>query len=120
MGHRTISVCVAILTTFCVANAVAASFDCGKAKTLDEVAVCRNADISALDSEMGGLWYAYNLMPMGMGSSGARRDDARQFLRDRSVCAANVACLRKLYAARNQALRSGIKNAVDIMIREDN
>lgn len=109
-----------MLAAFCAAEAFAASFDCGKAKTPDEVAVCKNPDISALDSEMGGLWYAYNLMPMGMGSSGARRDDAHQFLRDRSVCAANASCLRKLYAARNRALRDGIKNAVDAMVREEN
>lgn len=104
--------CLLVVAAFWTTNASAASFDCSKAKAPEELAVCKNPDLSALDSEMGGLWYAYNLLPMLMGSSGARRDDAQQFLRDRAVCAANVACLRRVYTARNLALRSDIKGAI--------
>lgn len=35
--------------------AEAASFSCTKASKLDETAVCANPELSALDSEIGGL-----------------------------------------------------------------
>ncbi len=43
-----------------VSPAGAASFDCNKATAPDEIAICANPDLSALDSEMGGLWFAYS------------------------------------------------------------
>ena len=120
MDYRPIAVFAAILAAFCAGQAHAASFDCGKAKAPDELTVCRTPDLSSLDSEMGGLWYAFNAMPMAMGSSGARRDDAHQFLQDRGACAADAACLRKVYVARNQSLRGGIKNVLQNMQQEEN
>ena len=110
--RNTIVCCLFVVAVLWTTNASAASFDCSKAQAADELAVCKNADLSALDSEMGGLWYAYDLLPMLMGSSGARRDDAQQFLHDRASCADEVACLRKVYVARNAALRNDIKAAI--------
>ena len=63
--------------------------------------------LSALDSEMGGLWFAYSRFPFLMGANGVRHDEARQFLDDRAACAADVACLRQLYDARIAALQDG-------------
>lgn len=90
----------------------AASFDCAKASAPDEVAVCANPGLSALDSEMGGLWYAYSRAPMLMGSSGNRRDAAQALLADRRQCAADIACLHRVYLARIRALRQGIDAAM--------
>ncbi|MFK8251609.1 lysozyme inhibitor LprI family protein [Ancylobacter terrae] len=90
----------------------AASFDCAAAKAPDEIAVCGNARLSELDSEMGALWFAYRAIPMMMGANGARQDEARAFLQDRATCGGNGACLTKLYAARIAALKSGITAAV--------
>lgn len=101
-------------------TASAASFDCSRARTPDEKAVCANAGLSAQDSEMGGLWYAYRQMPMGMGSSGARDDDAQQFLTDRRACGASTACLGKLYIARNSNLRTYLATAIQQTISEQN
>lgn len=95
------------------APAGAASFDCAKAAKPDERAICANADLSALDSEMGGLWFAFSKVPMLMGSSGARRDDAQAFLQQRAQCGGNVDCLRPLYYARIGALKSGVSQAMD-------
>lgn len=103
-----------------VTTASAASFDCRQAKNADEKAVCANATLSAQDSEMGGLWYVYRQLPMGMGSSGARNDDAQRFLADRKVCGANVTCLAKLYTARNKALRAHVATAIQQTISEQN
>ena len=89
-------------------QAGAASFDCTKAKAPDEIAVCANPDLSALDSEMGGLWFAYSQIPFLMGMSGNRQDEARAFLQTRSACGANVACLTTAYHQRNTTLKQQI------------
>lgn len=86
----------------------AASFDCSQAKAPDEIAVCTNPDLSALDSEMGGLWFAYSQLPFLMGASGDRQDEARAFLQTRAACGANVSCLRGAYTQRIATLKQEI------------
>lgn len=90
----------------------AVSFDCSSARAPDELAICANPGLSALDSEMGGLWYAYSRVPMLMGSSGNRRDAAQTFLAERRQCGDDVACLDRVYRARIGALRQGIDAAM--------
>jgi uncharacterized protein len=91
------------------APAQAASFDCSKATAPDEKAVCQDGVTSALDSEMAGLFFAYDRVPMLMGSSGARHDDAEAFLAERGKCGADLTCLRKVYTARIATLRESIE-----------
>ncbi|MCS0501830.1 lysozyme inhibitor LprI family protein [Ancylobacter mangrovi] len=100
--------------------ASAASFDCGKARTPDERAVCTDPALSALDSEMGALWFAYSRMPLLMGASGARRDDARTFLSDRAACGANTPCLTALYHKRNATLKQQLGGAIETLTKEAN
>lgn len=101
-----------------VLPAEAASFSCTKASKPDETAVCANPELSALDSEIGGLWFAYSRFPFLMGSNGVRHDEARQFLQDRAACTADVACLRKVYDARIAALHNGVKRALAGIVAE--
>lgn len=108
----------AVLLALGPSPAPAASFDCAKARTPDERAVCADPNLSALDSEMGGLWYAFNRFPFLMGMSGARRDDAKQFLTQRSACGSNAACIGALYKARIAALREGVAAAIANMAKE--
>lgn len=86
----------------------AASFNCSRAKSADEVAVCANPGLSALDSEMGGLWYAYSRVPMLMGGNGNRNDEAQAFLSTRRACGGNVGCLTRAYRGRIGVLRKEI------------
>jgi uncharacterized protein len=95
----------------------AASFDCTRARAADEVTVCRTASLSNLDSEMGGLWYAYSRVPMLMGGNGNRGDEARAFLDARRRCTRNVACLTTLYRARIAELHRGIDSAMEEYFR---
>lgn len=92
--------------------AEAASFDCARARAADEIAVCRSLELSALDSEMGGLWYAYSRIPMLMGGRSARADAAQAFLERRARCGRNLACLRAAYRDRIAVLRRGIDGAM--------
>jgi len=99
-------------TLFLATPAAAASFDCARARSADEVTVCRNASLSALDSEMGGLWYAYSRVPMLMGGNGNRGDEARAFLDRRRGCGRDTACLTAAYRARIGELHRGIDAAM--------
>ncbi len=110
----------AVLPGCLVAPASAASFDCAKARLPEEIAICRSTALSELDTEMGALWFSYSRVPMAMGSNGARRDDAEQFLRDRASCNADVSCLVFVYRRRNAALRQAIVETMDRIFREEN
>jgi uncharacterized protein len=92
--------------------AVAASFDCSKARAPDEIAICANPRLSALDSEMGGLWFAYSQVPFLMGMAGNRQDEARAFLQARSACGANVACLTGAYNTRIATLKQQLTSSM--------
>jgi len=108
------------LTLFLASPAAAASFDCNRARAVDEVIVCRTPSLSALDSEMGGLWYAYSRVPMLMGGSGNRRGEAQDFLDRRRACGRNVACLTSAYRARIRELHQGIDAAMAEFSRMQN
>jgi uncharacterized protein len=95
-----------------ISEANAASFDCSAASTPDEKAICADPALSSLDSEMSGLWFGYKAMPLLMGASGNRQDEAQAFLKTRSSCGSNAACLTKLYNARIATLRTNIGWAV--------
>jgi uncharacterized protein len=108
----------ALLGAACLATpARAASFDCGRARAPDEVTVCRTPALSNLDSEMGGLWYAYSKVPMLMGGNGNRGDEARAFLDARRRCTRNIACLTTVYRARIAELHRGIDSAMEEYFR---
>ena len=101
-----------LLVLLIAAPASAASFDCAKARTATEIAVCRTPALSLLDTEMGALWFSYSKIPMLMGSKGARHDDAEAFLASRNACGSKLSCLTTLYQTRNATLRAGIVQAL--------
>jgi uncharacterized protein len=105
---------------FLPGSAQAASFDCSRARAADEVTICRTPALSALDSEMGGLWYAYSRVPMYMGGTGARRDEAQAFLVRRRACGRAVGCLTSAYRDRIAALRRGLDGAMESFFRLQN
>ena len=107
-----------LVAAFAPVPAAAASFDCGKAQTPDERAVCADPALSALDSEMGALWFSYSRFQLMMGANGARRDDARAFLAARAKCGADASCLVPLYRQRNAALKQQIAGAITNVTRQ--
>lgn len=93
---------VLVLAAVCAAGAVpatAASFDCRKARTADEKAICANRDINDQDVRVDQLYgITRHLVPMG--GRGAIMDDQRAWLQARKQCGANQACLRRSYDKR--------------------
>ena len=120
--HRLFLLIATLVMLICGAGltANAASFDCAKAAKPDEVAICGAPDLSALDSEMGGLWFAYSKVPMLMGSNGARLDEAHDFLEKRSACGGDASCLGRLYHARIGSLRQSIIDAMNTYFQLQN
>ena len=120
MIRRVVVVAALLIAALGGAPAAAASFDCAKAKAADEIAICRSPALSELDAVQGAYWFTYSRVPMLMGSSGARRDDALAFLRARAACGADAACLTRAYHARIAVLRAGVDGAMTQMMHDEN
>jgi uncharacterized protein len=105
----------AVALALAAGPATAAGFDCSKAEAPDERAVCGNASLSALDSEMTGLWYAYSRVPMLMGGNGERQTEAQEFLTRRRQCGANVECIAQAYNQRIAQLQGDITESMNSM-----
>lgn len=75
----------------------AQSFDCQKARTADERAICADARLSAQDEIIATLyrrlWNYIENHDAAMGVLAQLKGEQRDFLRDRRRCAANIACL---------------------------
>lgn len=85
--------------TASVSPARAASFDCAKAATPVEKAICGNTNLSNLDKYLGGYYYAAR-QELGDGAT-CLRDDQRHWIRaTRNPCGSDVACLTKVYLKR--------------------
>jgi uncharacterized protein len=99
---------VALLMTAGWQPAGAASFDCSKAETADEKAVCADRQLNDEDVEMAVLYT--QLRPLlGMGARGAMEDEQAAWLKRRTACGADRACLSKAYQERVQQLRGGFE-----------
>ncbi|MBA1157136.1 lysozyme inhibitor LprI family protein [Microvirga mediterraneensis] len=103
------SFCLAVLALLLFAGrqpAEAASFDCAKAETLDEKAVCADPALNDQDVEMSVLYT--QLKPLlGMGARGDMEDAQVAWLKQRETCGGDRACLGKAYDERVLQLRSG-------------
>jgi uncharacterized protein len=93
-------------------SADAASFDCGKAQTADEIAICKTQILSDLDTQMATLYGVRMQIPMLMGAKGAAQDEQRAFLAQRGACAGNVACIQQAYLNRIAVLNQAIQAAM--------
>jgi len=74
--------------------ATAASFDCGKAVTATEQAICRQPALSALDEQVAAAYRQHN-------QQGLLQDNQRAWLNGpRAECKADAACLQSRYQER--------------------
>jgi uncharacterized protein len=92
--------------------AQAASFDCNKAATPDEIAICVNPGLSNLDTIMATLYGVRMEIPMLMGARGAAQDEQRAWLSGRGTCGSNLACLQSSYQSRIAQLQQIIQAAM--------
>ena len=80
-------------------GAKAASFNCGRAATSTERAICANLSLNDRDVRMAQLYdIVRHLVPMG--TRGAIMDRQTMWLRERNRCAADRACIAQAYDRR--------------------
>ena len=91
------------LTLFCVSllplAASAASFDCTRATTAAEIAVCDNPSLNRMDEDLA-VQYRALLNQLPPRQVAQLRDDQRSWLVARDSCGANVRCLKARYQER--------------------
>lgn len=92
-------VSLAVLTTL-LSTAQAVSFDCQKAKTFTEKAICQNPELSALDDELGSLYQAATVDNKDVKALKKQED---KWLKQRDTCQ-TVDCVKKAYQQRITAL----------------
>lgn len=90
----------------------AQSFDCAKAASATEKAICDSRSLSNLDVEMATLYGVQQELPMMMGARGATQDAAKAFLSKRDACGADQSCLTNAYDARIGDLKSSLSTAM--------
>ncbi len=82
------------------------SFDCARAATPTEIAICTAPELGDLDTTMARL---YTGLRSGAGAATRTRlrDDQRAWLRQRNACGADLGCLRAVYDRRIAELMKG-------------
>ncbi|WP_421726428.1 lysozyme inhibitor LprI family protein [Bauldia sp.] len=100
MSIRSTIVAAAVIGPWLVPGAAhAASFDCAKAATPTEHAICDNPQLSSLDEQTAGLYFT--LISGGAPDATASVADVKaeqaKFLTKRNACGANYNCLIGAY-----------------------
>jgi uncharacterized protein len=91
--------------------AMAASFDCGRARSPDEEAICADRSLNDKDVRMA-LLFELDRRFLAMGSRDAMRDDQSAWLAARRRCGGNRTCLHRSYDSRITTLRGVIDTRV--------
>jgi uncharacterized protein len=86
----------------------AASFDCAKAATPTEHAICDNPQLSSLDDQTAGLYYTLisGGAPQATASVDAVKKEQAAFVTKRDQCGANYNCLIDAYTAQIMYLKA--------------
>ena len=80
-----------LLFSLLISPLYAASFDCSKATTETEKAICADPELSALDRLMGLLWKKQAQV------SKKRLTEQKKWLGKRDECSADLECLKTSY-----------------------
>jgi uncharacterized protein len=96
-----------------VVSAQAASFDCAKAKSKIEKAICADQELSVLDEYLG-RYYAGALEAAKDGASCVKADQKAWVKRARDVCGAKTSCLTDAYLNRLSTL-SGLQPGMNLV-----
>jgi uncharacterized protein len=97
-----------LAATLMASGAQAASFNCARARSPDELAVCATLTLNDQDVRLAQL-YDITQHLVAMGARGAIQDAQQEWLQTRRACGANRVCLQRVYTRRigelNQVLQ---------------
>lgn len=94
-----------------LSTAQAASFNCARAGTATERAICGNRALEDRDVEMATIFSLIRPV-FAMGARGAFMDEQNAWLVQRNRCGGDTACLRRRYDDRITALRQSYQRNV--------
>ena len=94
---------VALALCFSAAPAPAQSFNCRYARSADEVLICQDARLAALDDRLASLYAEQRLRLSGARRAALERDEGA-WLQRRRACGRERACIARLYAQRIRQL----------------
>ena len=80
------------------------SFDCRKAATVPEKAICANAELSRLDVQLSRTWKTLLNAFSDSGQRARMKADERAWIAHREECGDNANCMGKLYRDQISAL----------------
>lgn len=89
-------------------QAQAASFDCQKAKTSTEHAICATRSLNDQDVKMATMYEIVG-HTLAMGGRGALYDQQRDWLTLRNQCGAKIQCLTTRYQQRIDQLQASLE-----------
>ena len=95
-------VCVLALSVLALLLSVpvkAASFDCRKADTATEIAICRDSSLGRLDEQIAELYAGLRSASVSSERSKLLKGQ-RRFLQNRNSCGGSLSCLRNSYDSR--------------------
>lgn len=101
---------LALAAASLAAPALAASFDCARARGPDERAICADRALNDADVRLAQLFGIVRHF-LAMGARGAEIDAQHAWLAERRRCGANRPCLRRLYARREAELTRILERA---------
>ena len=94
---------IGLALAFSVASAQAQSFNCRYAKAADEVLICQDAKLAALDERLANAYSRLQRLIPG-GQRALLERDQGAWLRERRHCGRDAACIAQLYNSRIEAL----------------
>ena len=104
-------VATALTALLLAGSAQAASFDCTRARSADEHAICNIRALNDRDVKMATL-YALDIRLVPMGSRDAIKRDQALWLDSRRACRADTTCLARVYDRRIAVLQAVIDTRV--------
>ena len=91
---------LAVFTVSGSSRILAASFDCGRASTPTEHAICDYSELSALDELMGAAYQLARQSPQGWMTEDELRQSQREWIASRDRCGSDYLCIREAYTSR--------------------
>ena len=91
--------CVAILLSLgasALDRASAQSYNCRYARSADEVLICQDGGLAALDERMSALYFSLRNRLAGP-DSGRLEDTRHYWLSERKMCGRDAGCIRDVY-----------------------
>lgn len=120
MTHKTIflkrtrALIIAPLVFVPAFRAYSASFDCSKASSFVENAICSNSELSALDDSLSS---AYSKALKDADPGDEIKSSQRNWMKNRNSCQDN-ACLKKAYSQRINELTTELSSNLPSLIKE--